>query len=166
MKKTIINASLLIAFTAILVIGCKKKDTSSPEEEATPTTTGSTTGTPAAAGTFTWTENGGAVNTADSAFWTTGNWGTGLRAFKGGMTNFFEINWSTQNNTAVGSKTIDFANYGFTFFKGSESYGISTNQTLAVSAFSSNQLSGNFTMAVTGGTITTIVAGFSSLAKK
>ncbi|MBI3518387.1 MAG: hypothetical protein HY062_03390 [Bacteroidetes bacterium] len=164
MKKIIINASLLIAFTSLFIIGCKKKDTSSPEEESTPTTTGSTTGTPAASGSFTWTENGGAVNTADSSFWTTGTWGTGFRAFKGGYTNYFEINWANQNNTSVGSKSLTAGS--FTFLKGSATYTNAASENLVVSAFASNALTGGFTVSVSGGTVTTIVGGFNAIPKK
>ena len=164
MKKTIINASLLIVLTTILVIGCKKKDSTSPEEESTPTTTGSTTGTPVAAGSFTWTENGGAVNSADSAFWTTGTWGTGVRASKGGFANYFEINWATQNNTSVGSKALTAGS--FTFLKGSATYTNAASENLSVTAFASNALTGGFTVSVSGGSITTIVGGFSALPNK
>ena len=163
MKKTIINVSLLITITTILVIGCKKKDTTTPQEE-TPTTTGSTTGTPLAAGGFTWTENGGAVNTADSAFWTTGTWGTGIRAFKGGYTNFFEINWASQNNTSIGTKVITAGS--FAFLKGTTTYTNAASENLSVSAFASNALTGNFTTSVSGGTITTIVGGFKTIPNK
>ena len=164
MKKTIINASLLIAFTAILIISCKKKDTSDPEEESTSTTTGSTTGTPLATGGFTWTENGGAVNTADSAYWTTGTWGTGIRAFKGGYTNFFEVNWAMQNNTSTGTKAVYAGS--LTFLKGAATYTNTAAESLSVTAFSGNALSGNFNASVSGGTITTIAAGFSAIQKK
>lgn len=97
-------------------------------------------------------------------FWTTGTWGTGVRASKGGYTNYFEINWATQNNTSITTKTI--AVDDFTFLQGSSTFTNSTSQTLSVVGFSSNQLSGGFTIAVSGGTITTITGGFNAINKK
>ena len=159
MKKTTIKITL--ALTLLLPFACKKKDTTPNPPSTTSTAGGATTG---AAGSFTWTENGGAVQTADSAFWTTGTWGTGVRASKGGYTNYFEINWATQNNTSIAAKTIAVGD--FTFLQGSSTYTNSASQTLSVVGFSSNQLSGGFTVAVSGGTITTITGGFNAINKK
>ncbi len=163
MKK--ITIALALATVVLLPLACKKKE--APLDPASTTTTGgSNTGgsTTVAAGSFTWTENGGATQTADSAFWTTGTWGTGIRASKGGFTNYFEVNWATQNNTSIGSKTL--ASGAITFLKGSESYGNGNTETLNVTAFTTNLMSGNFTSSVSGGTITTIVAGFTSIKQK
>lgn len=127
----------------------------------------STTPTPnPVASSFTWTENSGATNTADSAFWTTGTWGTGIRAYKGGMANFFEINWSTQDNISVGAKVIDPLNYGFTFIKNGTTYTNTASQNLNITASASNKIDGNFNLAVSGGTITNITGSFTGIAKK
>jgi hypothetical protein len=82
------------------------------------------------------------------------------------MENFFEINWSGNNNSAIGEKVISSANYGFTFLKGGTSYSISTDQNLNITAVETNTITGNFNMNVTGGTISTISANFSALPKK
>lgn len=150
MKRTII----LLALATALFSACTKKTT---------TTTTPTTNTTAG---FTWTENGGAVITADSAYWTTGSWGTGIRAYKGAnMANFFEINWAGNNNTTVGAKTLTTSG-DFTFVQNPTFYTNPTNQTLNITGFSSNLLSGNATVAVTGGTITSIVCNFNNLPKR
>ncbi len=115
---------------------------------------------------FTWKEDAGALITADSAYWTTWSSGTGIRAYKGGMQNFFEINWATQNNTAVGAKALIAGNLDFTFLKGTTSYDISSNQNLNITGFTSGKLSGNFTFSVSGGTITSIAATFTDLPQK
>jgi len=162
MEKQIIRTVALALLVTGLIFSCKKKDQTSPEEP-TPTTTGGTTG---ANGSFQWQENGGAIQTADSSFWTTGTWGTGVRAFKGGYSNMFEINWATQNNTSVGSKTLSAANYGFTYIKSPSTYTNSIDQTLSITDNSNTKLSGNFNVAVVGGTITSITATFTSLSKK
>jgi hypothetical protein len=150
MKKQI----LFIAIVLMSVVACKKK-TTDPTNNQNNNTAG-----------FTWTENGGAVITADSAYWTTGPWGTGIRAFKGaGFSNYFEINWATPDNTSVGAKTLNVGT-DFTFLKGVDTYTNPTAQTLNVTAFSNNTLSGNATVAVSGGSINTIVCNFTNLPKQ
>lgn len=114
---------------------------------------------------FVWKEDGGSEITADSAFWTTWSNGTGIRAYKNGMNNFFEVNWDTQDNTAIGSKSISVSG-GFTFLKGSETYTNSGGGTVNITDFSNNKLSGNFSITTTGGSIQTVSATFSNLPKK
>lgn len=165
MEKQIIRTVALALLVTGLIFSCKKKDETTPEEPTT--TTGDTNGgTTGATGSFQWQENGGTIQTADSSFWTTGTWGTGVRAFKGGYSNMFEINWATQNNTSVGSKTLSAANYGFTYIKSPSTYTNSIDQTLSITDNSNTKLSGNFNVAVVGGTITTITGTFTSLPKK
>ncbi len=150
MKKLIL---IIITITLFLASCSKTATTTTP----TPTPTASS---------FTWTENGGSTNTADSAYWTTGTWGTGIRAYKGGMANFFEINWATQDNISVGTKVLDPANFAFTFLKGSTTYTTTTSQNLSITASASNKIDGNFNLTVSGGTITNISGTFTGLAKK
>lgn len=114
---------------------------------------------------FVWKENGGAEIKADSAFWTTGSWGTGIRAYKGGMANFFEINWDNMNNTSVGSKSLPSI-YGFTFLKGTSTYSNPNDASLSITSVNGSLISGNCTVSVTGGSITTITATFNNLLKK
>lgn len=162
MKKIIIP---ILALAIALPFACKKKDDAEPDNSTnSTTTTGGTTGTPVVAGSFTWTENGGPVNTADSAYWVNWSSGTGIRASKGGFANYFEINWGTANNTSVGTKSLSAGD--FTFIKGSTTYTNSSTQNLSVTAFSSNKLTGEFTVSVSGGTISTIVGGYTDLINK
>nr|MBP6316048.1 hypothetical protein [Chitinophagaceae bacterium] len=145
---------LVIALAICSLSACKKKTETPPAN------------TPNATASFTWTENGGAVITADSAYWTTGAWGTGIRAFKGaGFSNYFEINWAGADNTSIGAKTLAVGT-DFTFLKAADTYTNPTPQTLNVTGFSNNTLSGNATVAVTGGSITSLVCTFSNLPKK
>jgi hypothetical protein len=152
------STSILILALSILFISCKK------EKEPTPTPV---VNTPAAvSGSFTWTEDNGAIITADSAFWTTWSSGTGIRAYKAGMDNFFEMNWSGQDNISVAAKTMSATNGGFTFLKGTASYNISQDQSINIAAFNNNLLSGNFDLTLTGGTITKVTGTFTELVKR
>lgn len=144
----------MIALAILTFTACKKKTTTTA-----PAPNNVVTG-------FTWTENGGAVMTADSAYWVTGAWGTGIRAYKGtGFSNYFEINWATQNNTNTGAKTLASGG-GFTFLQGADTYTNTADQTLNVTAFDTDKLSGNCTVTVSGGAITTLVCTFSNLPKQ
>jgi hypothetical protein len=150
----VLNIFIASAILSIAILSCKK----STEDVPAPAVT-------AAAGSFTWTENGGAVITADSAFWTTYNGGTGIRAYKGAnLANFFEINWAGNTNTAVGAKILNTTG-DFTFVKLPIYYINPTNQTLNISAFANNKITGNATVTVTGGTITTLALTFTELPK-
>ncbi len=148
-KSHFFKFSLFLSLIILGVFSCKK-------DEVTPTST---------VVAFTWQEDGGSVITADSAYWTTGTWGTGIRAYKNGMANFFEINWDTQENTSVGTKTLATP-YGFTFIKGADTYTATTNQNLTISANTSNTLSGNCPIPTTGGPITNIKITFNNLSKR
>jgi len=156
MKKAIRSSAAFLLIVSLTIFSCKKKE-DDPAPATTPVVVTSS---------FTWQENSGSVITADSAFWTTGSWGTGIRAYKGGMANFFELNWATQNNTSVGAKTMEMANYGFTFLKGSDTYNITADENINITASANNIISGNFNVDVTGGSITNITATFKALPKK
>ena len=151
MKKLILSTISL----ALLFASCSKDASTSTTPTPNPVVSS-----------FTWTENSGATNTADSAFWTTGTWGTGIRVYKGGMANFFEINWATQDNISVGAKVLDPTNYAFTFIKSGTTYTTTTSQNLNITASSSNKIDGNFNLTVSGGTITNITATFTGISKK
>jgi hypothetical protein len=167
MKRQIITATAIALLATSIIFSCKKKEATAPDPASTSSTTGGTTGgtITAPAGGFAWTENGGATINADSAYWTTWASGTGVRAYKGGMANYFEINWgTTQNNTAVGAKPLALSD--LTFLKGSATYTNNATSNLNVTAFASNQLSGNFTVSVSGGSITNIIGTFNAIQKK
>lgn len=160
---------ILIAALLLVIVSCKKEgctdSSASNYNEDAKKDNGSCTYLPVVQTGFTWKEDGGSEMLADSAFWTTGAWGTGIRAYKGGMANFFEINWQGADNNSVGTKTLDPA-YGFTFLKNSDSYTGTSGQTLEITAVSGNSISGNFSAPVTGGTISTITGTFTSINKQ
>ena len=154
MKKQFLITSVLFILACMSFQSCKKNGVTESSV------------TPQATSTFTWKENAGALITADSAYWTTWGTGTGIRAYKGGMQNYFEINWASANNTSLGAKALIANNGDFTFLRGADTYDISSNQNLNITVFSNNKLSGNFTFAVKGGPITSIEATFTELSKK
>ena len=155
MKKHTKLIALVILVTGIIFTSCKKDDTNRNNN------------TNNTAASFSWQENGAAAVVADSAYWTTGSWGTGIRAFKGGMANFFEINWGTQNNTAVGTKTLD-PSFGITFIKAGTNYVGTTGQTINLTAFAADVMSGNFILPVrsSGGTTISVSATFTAIPKR
>lgn len=135
------NTFLIFAVTisTFIFASCKKNTTANTNNTNNNTST-----------TFSWSENGGATMNADSAKWTTGGWGTGIRAWQGGTAYFFEINWDTQNNTSVGSKALTVP-FGVTMIKNSTSYAISSASTLNITSFSNGKMSGDFTSATANG---------------
>ena len=139
---------------AVSLAACKKdKEPAKNADPVTPVTKG-----------FVWQEDGGAEIKADSAFWTTWSNGTGVRAYKGGMANFFEINWAGAGNTNVGTATLPAS--GITFLKGADTYSNASKELLTITAFDNDQLSGNFTATLTGGGINTIKVTFTKLSKR
>lgn len=152
-RKQLLMTSVLLILSSMIIQSCNNDEITAPA-------------TVVATSTFTWKENAGAIITADSAFWTTWNTGTGIRAYKGVMQNFFEINWASANNTTIGTKALIASNFDFTFLKGTDTYNISSNQDLNITAFTNNKLSGNFIFAVKNGPITSIEATFTELPKK
>ncbi|MCO5259852.1 MAG: hypothetical protein M9916_06880 [Crocinitomicaceae bacterium] len=165
MKKIVVVAIVgLISFNSCKKEGCTDNTATNFNVEAKKDD-GSCQYAPIAQDGFRWKEDGGSEIVADSAFWTTGSWGTGIRAYKGGNSNMFEINWDNQDNTSVGTKTLN-SSYGFTYIKGGTTYSNSGTSNIAITAFSNNKLSGNFTISITGGSIASIQATFVNLPKK
>lgn len=133
--KKLFTLSLCSSLFAAAISSCNPNNNPTPNNPSTPG--------------FKWKVDNGSELTADSAKWTTGSWGTGIRAWKDGSTHFFEINWDANNNTSVGAKTLTTP-YGFTYLEGSNNYVINTQSTLNVTAFSNNKLSGDFSVQCTG----------------
>jgi osmotically-inducible protein OsmY len=146
-NKQIIAAALI----ALSFAACKKDDTTT----TTPPTTGGGTTTTG----FTWKEDGGSENKADSAFWTSYTGGAGVRAYKGGMSNFFEINFA---NSSVGSMSL---NTGLTFIKGNSTMTSKTG-TVNITSNTSDKLTGNGSATLSGGSIAAVTFTFTDLAKR
>lgn len=150
---------ILTVTCSILLLGCKKKtppaDPDVPAPVA-PTTVG-----------FHWNENGGQYLTADSAKWDNYAEGTGLRVYKDSNYYFFEVIWKGDSNTTVGSKTVSASSLNFSYERGTDIYAISSSQTVNITAFNNDLLSGNFNMSVFGsGSVNKIDAVFKDVRKR
>lgn len=164
MKKHIITSTAIVLLATSIIFSCKKKETTPDEPTATTTGSGTTGGTTGASGPFSWQENGGAVVNADSAYWQGGTWGAGIRAYKGGTTKWFEINWSGANDITVGVKN----GFGLNYINNGTNY-YSTSGSLNIATSTNSVISGNLTAAVTNATntaISSITATFTTLNKK
>ena len=170
MKKQIITSTLALAL--VIPFACKKKDTTTPDPVASSTTTGGGT-TTGSASLFVWQENGGTTLTADSAYWTFGPAYTFIKAYKGGTVNMFNIRWGGGNMVGVGTTTlVGLPTPGFNFIKSSVTYSNTTNQFLNITTSNTvvsnsyNDISGNFNVAVSGGSISSLSGTFTSLSHK
>ena len=146
----------IIAFAAIFT-ACKKDETATPGASTPPVVTTKDG--------FVWKEDSGSEIVADSAYWTSWATGTGVRAYKNGNANFFEINWDVANNTSVGTKALD-PGMGITFLKGAATYTNAGAERMNITAFDSDKLSGNFTVTMTGGAIKEISGTFTNIPKR
>lgn len=138
----------------VAIASCKKEDNNSSNNNDPQPKDG-----------FVWKEDGGAEITADSAYWTTWGNGTGVRAYKNGMANYFEINWDGAGNTAANTYTLQ-ANGGITFLKGNDTYVNPSDANITITGFSNDKLSGNFNISVSGGSIQKVSATFTNIPKK
>ncbi|MBS1634868.1 MAG: hypothetical protein JST26_03025 [Bacteroidetes bacterium] len=168
MKRVFITIGFVCAVT--WVIGCKKKDNSAPADDNPVSTTGGNNGGNNTTS-FKWQENGGTVNTADSAYWSFGPAWTGLKAFKGGYANYFEINWAGGNMSAAGTYTLNSGQ--FTYLSGASTYTNPAAQNLHIATSATTAasptfaiISGDFNVNVAGGTVSTITGTFTGLNHK
>ena len=158
MKNYIFISTLALSF--LIVAACKKKDSTTPETTTSTTTT--TGGTVTSSGTFTWSENGGATQTADSAEFR--NAYNALFAYKGGLARYFEIDYSA---SIVGSYTLSTAgsnSLNYIVQTGTITNVYTANSgTANITANTSSKLSGNFLGSYSSGTLTSISGGFTNI---
>lgn len=106
---------------------------------------------------FTWTsDNGTTTITADSAYYDS-RYKT-IKAFKGGMAQFVEINLS---NDTVGTYTLGSAN-AVSYLNGTALY-VANAGAVNISAKSSTKISGAFASTSTSGTITVLNGTFANI---
>lgn len=145
MKLQAFLAGMLLALAGS---ACNKKDGSPNNNGGANNTAG-----------FYWKEDGGSEHKADSAFWTTYTGGAGVRAYKGGMSNFFEINFSGSN---VGTLQLGT---GFTYLKGNTVI-TSGAGTVTIVSNAADKLSGNGSATVSGGGLGSVSFTFADLPKR
>lgn len=162
MKTTKTSVFILVAFVCLFHSCQKKQKPSTITSTASPIQDG-----------FIWTENGGPPITADSAYWTTGTFGTSIKAYQDRGSTFFDIGLGPNIDTTVGVKTVYPPMSGHTHLNDNIRYvvrsfdirTISTPQTLTITAFKNSQMSGSFTFPM-GGPPTVISCTFTHLPKK
>lgn len=152
---------LTIAIGSML-LSCEKEKPTEPGDTPTPDPVAPTT-----VG-FHWKEDGGAYMTADSAKWDNFAEGSGIRVYKDGDTYFMEAIWTGgTNNTSVGNKTLKASDLNFEYRHGGDSYVITSNQTISITNFSNELLSGKCTISLFGsGPVKKIDAVFKDLPKR
>ncbi len=143
MRKLLLTTSVFIAIFSFFA--CSEEETS----DITPLTSSG----------FTWTDNAGNSVTADSAYYDS-RYKT-IKAFKGGFTKFVEINLT---DGIVGTYTIGTTN-AFGYLSGTAQY-IASSGSVIITANANSKMSGTFTTAGTGASITTITGAFTDISVK
>ncbi len=141
----------LIAATLIslnLLTACTKKSTSTPTPTPTPT--------PAATG-FSWTENGGAEIKADSAFYET-RYKT-IKAYKTGK--FIEINLT---DGIPATYSLGTSNAVSMLVAGASTLYAASSGSVIITANASSKMTGTFTSAGTGASVTKLDGKFTDIA--
>lgn len=137
-----------------ILLGCAKA--SSDPDKNVPVTTGPTYNEE-----FKWTPSGGAEVTADSCHYYTSF--TTIYAFKNGNSKSIEINLSA---LTTGTYPFNAASGNLlTYVNGTSTY-TSTAGSLTISSTNDNRLAGTFSVALGGGTVTSISGRFSDVHKK
>lgn len=108
---------------------------------------------------FTWTDNAGNSTIADSAYYVE-QYKT-IKAFKGGSQKIIEINLTAGT---AGSYTIG-VNNAFSYLTGQELY-LAITGSVIIASNANSKMSGTFTTAGTGASITTITGAFTDIPVK
>lgn len=145
MKKQFLTAITLVSFLTISIVSCSDDDTT-PNNGANQPASG-----------FTWTENGGATITADSAYYES-RYKT-IKAYKGeNMEQFIEINLSADAPAtyAIGS------GYAVSKLDASGIYAASSGE-IKITAKDASKMSGTITSAGSGSDVNALDAQFNNI---
>lgn len=146
----------LITITALLSIvvlaACKKEEKAAPAKDDFE---------------FTYAYNNASKQYMKNAYWYSTGGRTGIRG-NNGLNETIEINWSDDNNTAVGEKIMPPSN-GFIFYFNDYAYyrdGVSSR--MKITAFDKDKMSGEFSFSVKGANdlITKVSGTFTSISKE
>lgn len=140
MKKLLFTVSLISSI--FLIAACS-------EDEAAAVIPASTSG-------FVWVDNTGASVTADSAYYDS-QYKT-IKAFKGGLTKFVEINLTAGT---VGTYTLGTTN-AFSYLSGSSLY-MAASGSVVITENANSKMTGSFTTTGTGASITSITGTFTNI---
>jgi hypothetical protein len=148
--KTFLSRTFFLLFCTLLFIACKK--------EAEPETEEPVDNGPVAAGNLTWKAGSGATVTADSAYYYSQF--TTIYAFKNGLSHSLEVNLSA---LSAGSYSLSSATGNMlTFITNATTY-TSSSGSFNITSTVNNKLTGNFTAAFSGGTLTSISGEFNAI---
>jgi hypothetical protein len=144
------SRSLPLLFCTLFFVTCKK--------EAAPETEDPSNNGPVAAGSFSWKAGSGATVTADSAYYYSQF--TTIYAFKNGLSNSLEVNLSA---LSAGSYSLSSATGNMlTFITNATTYTASSGS-FNITGTANNKLTGNFTAAFSGGTLTSLSGEFDAI---
>lgn len=130
-----------------LLAACTKKSTTTPTPTPTPTPTAG----------FTWTENGGAENTADSAYYEA-KYKT-IKAYK--MGKFIEINLS---DGIPATYTLGTSNAISMLVSGASTLYTASSGSVIITANASSKMTGTFTSTGSGASVTKCDGKFTDIA--
>lgn len=130
-----------------LMAACTKTSTTSPTPTPTPTPTAG----------FTWTENGGAENTADSAYYEA-KYKT-IKAYKSGK--FIEINLS---DGIPATYTVGTSNAISMLVSGASTLYTASSGSVIITANASSKMTGTFTSTGSGASVTKCDGKFTDIA--
>lgn len=131
-----------------MLVACTKKSTTSPTPTPTPTPTAG----------FTWTENGGTENTADSAYYEA-KYKT-IKVFKAGKTKI-EINLT---DGIPATYPLGTSNVFSLIVTGASTIYVATGGSLTITANASSKMTGTFTSTGTGASVTKCDGKFTDIA--
>jgi hypothetical protein len=142
-----------LIWCTFLFITCKKGDEAEPED---PINNG-----PVATGGLTWKAGSGATVTADSAYYYSQF--TTVYAFKNGLNNSLEINLSA---LSAGSYSMSSATgNNLTFVTNATTYTASSGS-FNITSTANNKLSGNFSVTLNGGALTSLSGEFNAIPQR
>lgn len=143
MKKTLIT---LFAISGIAILSsCSKEDDATPNNNT------------GGAG-FSWTDNTGKTTTGDSAYYVE-QYKT-IKAFKGGMANFIEINLTAG---AAGTYTVGpNTNNAISYLAGNDLY-VADNGSVVIASNASGKMTGTFNSNGSGASITSLSGKFTDM---
>ena len=144
----------LFCATALLLIGCAKKEDEVPENTSNTSTTTSTTS-------FGWAASGGSTLKADSSYFVQAY--NNIVAYRGGNNNVVDIKLS---DLKVGTYSLStLSGNSLEYVTGNTTYS-ATGGTVSIGANSGTKLSGTFSCALSGGTLTALSGDFTDIPKR
>lgn len=148
--------SLIVLGLSISIISCKKKTEDTPTPVTTPTPTAPTSNSTQG---FFWSENGNATSQKAATAYFTAQYNTLIATNASGT--IVEINLTAGT---AGTYTINSSN-ALTYLPSGNTL-VATSGSVIISANTSNKMSGSFSVAFTGGSVSTLKGTFTDIEVK